>query len=166
MDPDAGAAYLLDWRTGEVVQTWRSPEPDTGRGYGNVVVLDGTTAYVSEPFGVAAGGMSLTGRLMVYDTLTGATIKEFNEGIGFGSAIATDATRLIVGNSYVAKDWSRSVTRPAARCCTRSPARTRWLSDALRRGARARGNRLLVGAPGTRRRSPSGATPTSSTCRR
>jgi len=89
--PNAGAAYLFEATTGNLLQTFLNPTPER-LGFGNYVAIRGNRALTS------TGGAAY-----LFDVTTGGLIDTFlnptpEESNGFGAGVAfLDSTRVIIG---------------------------------------------------------------------
>jgi len=95
---DAGAAYLFDRTTGNLLHLFRPTYPRRHGVMGSAVALDGTIAVVGAPHALNSGVAH------VYDTTTGQKMFELKSplgGWGFGYAIAIDTLRIAVGGPWI-----------------------------------------------------------------
>lgn len=97
---NVGAAHLFDSRTGELLHSWREPEPGRGLEFGLSVALSGTHALVSSstPFEDLRGA----GAVFVYDTRSGElrhTLRAPLPGAiqSFGQAMRVAEGRAVIG---------------------------------------------------------------------
>lgn len=99
----AGHTYTFNAMTGKLIQTFTSPNPQSGGGFGYSVALSGTTLLVGAP-DETASGYSDAGHAYTFNATTGSLIHSFTspkaqaEG-GFGSSLALTDSSLVVGAS-------------------------------------------------------------------
>lgn len=96
---NAGAAYLYDVASGDLLQTFLSPDPNALADFGSDVSLDGDYALVSA-WKDDVGGLD-AGMVYLFDILTGELVgtlaSEGGEGSYFGSGAAMDDGIVVVG---------------------------------------------------------------------
>jgi len=97
---NVGAAYLFDSLTGELLHSWREPEPGSGHEFGLSVALSGTNALVSSstPFEDLRGA----GAVFVYDTRSGELRRTLRAPLprsiqSFGQAMRVAAGQAVIG---------------------------------------------------------------------
>jgi outer membrane protein assembly factor BamB len=88
----AGAAYIMDVTTGDVLSTLRGSDGDYYQGFGNDVAIDENYALI---------GSSATSSVHQYDLATGMLIRKLRgtdtrRSDGFGNQIAVDNGRVLV----------------------------------------------------------------------
>ncbi len=97
----AGHAYTFNAKTGALISTLTSPNPQ-GRGvFGTSVAVSGTTVVVGAPFETAAGDLD-AGHAYTFNARTGALISTLNSPNAqtdgyFGSSVAVSGTTVVVG---------------------------------------------------------------------
>lgn len=97
---NAGAAYLFDTVTGAHLWTFLNPTPASADQFGFDVALFGDRALISAAS--ADTGATNAGSAYLFDTMTGALIRTFNNPTPalndmFGTKIALSGTRALIG---------------------------------------------------------------------
>lgn len=97
----AGAAFLFDVNTGGLIQTFESPLPAAGNGFGLSVTVSGNLALIGAPDEDRSGIDS--GTAYLFDVITGNLLHTFASpaphAIGrFGSSVALSANMALVGS--------------------------------------------------------------------
>lgn len=96
----SGAAYLFDAVSGNLLQSFFSPNPNEGDEFGGAVAIDGDQVLigsVSDDTVVTNGGAAY-----LFDTVSGNLIQSFfdpspAEDDSFGSSVAIEANNLLIG---------------------------------------------------------------------
>jgi len=97
---EAGAAYVFDRASGNLLATIPNPTPDRGDQFGSAVAIAGENVLVGAPFDDSAALDA--GAAYLFDGATGALLQTFlNPAQGafdhFGSAVAAGPSGLLVG---------------------------------------------------------------------
>lgn len=97
----AGQAYVFNATTGALVSTLVNPSPTTNDYFGVDVAISGNWAIVAAPDD-DPGGLDSAGSVYVFDANTGALLHTLTAPVpaaykDFGSSVAADGDRLIVG---------------------------------------------------------------------
>lgn len=97
---NAGAAYLFDGSTGNLLCTFLNPTPTDGDLFGCRVAALGNNVLVSDPDDVV--GSIETGAVYLFDGSTGALLRTFHnptpaEGDRFGISIAAVGNNVLIG---------------------------------------------------------------------
>jgi hypothetical protein len=97
---DAGAAYLFDGKTGEVLRTFRKPEPAEEEWFGAAVAGVGENVLIGAP--LADIGAKDAGAAYLFDGKTGALLQTFkNPSPGaddwFGATVAAVGDQVLIG---------------------------------------------------------------------
>lgn len=100
----AGAAYLFDLATGQVLQTLTPDVPVLASRFGATVALTDGIAYVGAPFEGSAESTSM-GAVYLFDVASGQQLQRVEAVTGasgerFGSSIAPDGARAFFGAPY------------------------------------------------------------------
>ncbi|NES23808.1 MAG: hypothetical protein F6K41_34040, partial [Symploca sp. SIO3E6] len=108
---NAGAAYLFDGNTGELLQTFNNPDPGINDQFGSSVAGVGSTIFVAAILD-DSGGITDSGAVYSFDSSTGELLQTFNNpdpGVldGFGTSLTTIGTKLILG--AVADDTATAI---------------------------------------------------------
>jgi outer membrane protein assembly factor BamB len=104
---DTGAAYLFEGSTGKLIQTFRNPETDRGRGFAfTVAALEGNLLISDKNHCPprADGGV-----VYLFDSVTGDVLRTFNNPTpavddGFGTSIAVVEGNVLVGANHANAD--------------------------------------------------------------
>lgn len=103
-DPFAGAAYLFDTASGQLLRTFRNPEPGTREAFGASVAIAGDTALIGAGgFGGTLADGSRDGAAYLFDLRTGALLQTLHNPTSpdrnenFGLAVALAGHRALVG---------------------------------------------------------------------
>ncbi|NQU26585.1 MAG: tandem-95 repeat protein [Candidatus Nealsonbacteria bacterium] len=99
MEEDAGAAYLFDAATGELLQTFHSPYPDENDQFGRSVAMVGANVLVGARFDDGAGQNA--GAVYLFDGASGALLDAMQSpnptsGGEFGYCVAAMGDKLLV----------------------------------------------------------------------
>ena len=91
----AGAAYLFDATSGNLVHSFFSPNPAAGDRFGNWVSVSGDDVLIGSPGG-------LDGEAYLFDATTGNLVNSYsspNPGVSdaFGNSVSIDGTNVMVG---------------------------------------------------------------------
>lgn len=106
----AGAAYLFDSNTGELLRAFNNPNINAGDGFGWSVAGVGNNLVIGAPFAdlvSIVGRISDVGAAYLFDSTTGALLQAFNNPTPtandqFGYAVAGVGTNVLVGAPYKA----------------------------------------------------------------
>jgi hypothetical protein len=94
--PNAGAVYLFDAGTGQLLRTLQNPTPVTGEQFGHAVAASGTDILVGAPTDGKTPGAAY-----LFDGTTGMLLQRFQNptpaaGDSFGFSLAAAADRLLI----------------------------------------------------------------------
>ncbi|MCH8042671.1 MAG: tandem-95 repeat protein [Planctomycetes bacterium] len=95
-----GAAYLFDPRTGDLLQTFANPTPETLDGFGQSLAAFGADVLVGAPNDNL--GARETGAVYLFDSDTGDVIRTFenptpSQNDGFGVSISVLGDKILIG---------------------------------------------------------------------
>ncbi len=95
----AGKVYIIDANTGTLLRTIDNPEPATGDVFGNIVDISGSLVAIASPLDDGSG--SDTGRVYIYNAITGALVRTINNpsptsGDRFGEGLAIHGNRVVI----------------------------------------------------------------------
>lgn len=88
---DAGAAYLFDGATGDLLQTFANPTPDAGDQFGWSVARVGDKALI---------GSYASGSAYLFDSLTGDLLHTLQGSVGFGFSVAGVGQNALIGSPW------------------------------------------------------------------
>ena len=95
---DAGAAYLFNSTSGEVLDNYFSPSPAFAGYFSTSVATVGEKVFIGEP----ANGQPGSGNVYLIESTTGGVLKTFVNpnpaGTHFGRSIATIGNRVLIGS--------------------------------------------------------------------
>jgi len=98
---EAGRAYVIDRKTGQLIHALGLPNPTGGALFGQSVGLNDGSAVIGAPHGRDGEG-TYTGAVYVYDQVTGKHLRTITNPIpvtgAFGHAIAMQGKRVVVGD--------------------------------------------------------------------
>src|SRR5262249_45830774 len=105
---DAGAAFLMDPVTGDVLQTFTAPVPAPGDTFGAALEVDGDRLLVGAP---DAPTSSSAGVVYEFDLSSGALLATYSSnpsgrepirgaGFGFGATVTRAGARVVVGAAF------------------------------------------------------------------
>ncbi|MEE8451772.1 MAG: Ig-like domain-containing protein [Thermoguttaceae bacterium] len=97
---DAGAAYLFDARTGELLQTFLNPTPQSGDAFGRAVAGVGDNVLVGARYDDTSAEDS--GAAYLFDATTGRLLQTFlnpsaDKGDEFGYSVAAVGDKVLIG---------------------------------------------------------------------
>ncbi|MHC4400211.1 MAG: M56 family metallopeptidase [Planctomycetota bacterium] len=156
-DDRAGAAYLFDGSTGELLQTFRNPRPpSSNEWFGSLVAGVGNNVLITDAF--ADVGPTGSGAVYLFDAATGKVLRTFlnpspDHDDGFGYSIAVLGNNVVVGapfddtgaeNAGAVYLFNTSSGKLLRTFQKPTPART----DVLGWSVAVAGNKVLAGAPG------------------
>jgi hypothetical protein len=100
---DAGAAYLFDVTTGQLLHKLTASDPEVEAVFGSSVAIDGNIALIGSQWDYDFGTSS--GSAYLFDVTTGQelfklTASDATEGDWFGSSVAISGNTAIVGASH------------------------------------------------------------------
>lgn len=100
---DAGSAYLFDTTTGNLLQTFNNPDPQTGDWFGHLVSVNGTYALMGAYWDDT--GAENAGSAYLFDTVTGNILQTFNNpdpqnNDFFGWAVAVSGTNALIAAHF------------------------------------------------------------------
>ena len=97
---DAGAAYLFDAATGELLQTFLNPSPDSGDEFGRGIAAFGDNVFVSARKDDTDG--TDAGIFYLFDSSTGGLLETFHsprpQDASFARWLATDGNLIVAGS--------------------------------------------------------------------
>ena len=105
----AGAAYLFDVETGELLQKFHSPAPQKGGAFGAQVVLSDRYAAIVQRFRTPEIGGP--GAVYIYDLESGhlaRTFEKHEDDRGYVGALALQGDQILIGHTYGRVDGRRS----------------------------------------------------------
>ena len=151
---DAGAVFMYDSSTGELVQAFRNPEPLPDQGFGTAIAAVGGNLLVGETKDSIKGPNA--GAAYLFDGMTGTLLQTFynpepGRRNGFGHAVAAlGKNALIVDKSFkptradggVVYLFDTSTGDLLRRFCNPAPA----IDDGFGQSVMATGDNVLVGA--------------------
>ena len=100
---NAGAAYLFDTVTGNLLQTFNDPTPEDNATFGLGLSLVSTNALIGSCGTTACqGAPPPTGGAYLFDTVTGALLQTFDnpdpqDSGGFGESVSLSGTNALIG---------------------------------------------------------------------
>jgi VCBS repeat-containing protein len=97
---NAGAAYLFDEATGNLLRTLNNPAPDSSDHFGYSVAISGTTVVVGAPYDDTSA--TNAGSAYLFDAATGNLLRTLNYPVpassgSFGISVAISGTTVVVG---------------------------------------------------------------------
>jgi hypothetical protein len=97
---DAGAVYLFDGKTGELLRTFQKPNPDPDDWFGGAVAAVGENVLVGAP--LANAGATGAGAAFLFDGKTGERLMTFRSPTPakddwFGVSVAAAGSQVVVG---------------------------------------------------------------------
>ncbi|HAX79448.1 MAG TPA: hypothetical protein DCY88_27380 [Cyanobacteria bacterium UBA11372] len=152
----AGAAYLFDSVTGNLLQTFNNPTPAPGDDFGSSVAASGNKVLIAAPNDDA--GANDAGAAYLFDSVTGNLVQTFNnptaaENDRFGTAVAMVGNKVLIaapGDDKGAKDagavylWDRMTGNLLQTFNNPTPAEGDYFGSSVA----AAGNKVLIAAPG------------------
>jgi len=95
----AGHVYTFDARTGALLQTFTSPNAESGGGFGYQVAISGNI-LIAGAYDETVNGNQYSGRVYIFNASTGAlshTLTSPGPGGFFGNSVAIGGSTLVVG---------------------------------------------------------------------
>ncbi|RCJ24923.1 hypothetical protein A6S26_17100 [Nostoc sp. ATCC 43529] len=101
---NSGIVYLYDASSGELLQKFENPTPDSGDAFSASVAIDGNNVVIGAVFDDDAGATN-SGAAYLFDASTGELVQTFlnptpNQGESFGIPVDIDKNDIVIGSPF------------------------------------------------------------------